>query len=91
MPRIYLPSSEPVEEQPTEESTEPTTGGPVEVTEPVTPGPTTPPPPPAVPEPARNGSKADWVAYAVSKGADQAEAEALSRDELVAKYGTPPA
>lgn len=32
--------------------------------------------------PARNGSKADWVAYAVAQGMDQAEAEDLTRDDL---------
>ncbi|MCI3271398.1 hypothetical protein [Streptomyces cylindrosporus] len=33
--------------------------------------------------PARSASKADWVAYAVAQGADQAEAEGKTRDQLV--------
>lgn len=38
--------------------------------------------PPAVARPAGNASKADWVAYAVARGVDGAEAEALTRTEL---------
>lgn len=37
--------------------------------------------------PARSASKAAWVDYAVAKGADRTEAEALKRDELVDRYG----
>lgn len=36
--------------------------------------------------PARNASKADWVAYASSQGLPPDEAESLSRDELAALY-----
>lgn len=39
-------------------------------------------------EPKKSGSKPDWVEYAVSKGADRDEAEASSRDDLAAAYGT---
>lgn len=39
-------------------------------------------------EPKKSGSKPDWVDYAVSKGADRAEAEASSRDDLAAAYGS---
>lgn len=39
-------------------------------------------------EPKKSGSKPDWVEYAVSKGADRAEAEASSRDDLAAAYGS---
>ncbi|MGW6739719.1 hypothetical protein ACWGDX_03050 [Streptomyces sp. NPDC055025] len=39
--------------------------------------------------PNRAASKADWVAYAVSQGADQAAAEALTRDALADQYGPP--
>lgn len=39
-------------------------------------------------EPKKSGSKTDWVEYAVSKGADRAEAEASTRDDLVAAYGS---
>ncbi len=37
--------------------------------------------------PAKSASKADWVVYAVSQGMDQVEAEKVTRDELVAKFG----
>ena len=39
-------------------------------------------------EPKKSGSKPDWVEYAVSKGADRDEAEASSRDDLAAAYGS---
>lgn len=39
-------------------------------------------------EPKKSGSKPDWVEYAVSKGADRDEAEASTRDDLAAAYGT---
>lgn len=39
-------------------------------------------------EPKKSGSKPDWVEWAVSKGADREEAEASSRDDLAAAYGT---
>jgi len=37
--------------------------------------------------PAKSASKADWVEYAVEQGADEDEAEAKTRDELIAEYG----
>jgi hypothetical protein len=37
--------------------------------------------------PPGNASKAAWVDYAVSQGADRDEAEGYTRDELVARYG----
>jgi hypothetical protein len=37
--------------------------------------------------PARSASKADWVAFAVSSGADQDEAETSTKDELIAAWG----
>lgn len=37
--------------------------------------------------PARSASKAEWVDYAVSQGADRGEAEAMTQKELVATYG----
>jgi hypothetical protein len=40
-------------------------------------------------EPARNGSKDEWAAYAVAKGAALEDVVALKRDELVELYGTP--
>lgn len=42
----------------------------------------------AIERPADRAAKAVWVAYAVDRGADPAEAEALTRDELVDQYGT---
>lgn len=41
-----------------------------------------------VPEPpAKVAPKADWVAYAVVRGADEAEAESLTKPELIELYG----
>lgn len=37
--------------------------------------------------PAKTAPKADWVAFAVTKGADADEAEALTKQELVELYG----
>lgn len=37
--------------------------------------------------PAKSASKADWVAYAVSQGADEATAEAATKEDLVAQFG----
>ncbi|MEU5974392.1 hypothetical protein [Streptomyces sp. NPDC047315] len=36
--------------------------------------------------PAKSASKADWAAYAVAQGMVQADAEAMTRDDLAAKY-----
>jgi hypothetical protein len=41
---------------------------------------------PAV-RPSKSASKKDWVAYLVSQGADEAEAESMTRDELAEAYG----
>jgi hypothetical protein len=38
--------------------------------------------------PNRSASKADWLAYAVAKGVDAAEAEAATRDQLVERFTT---
>jgi hypothetical protein len=38
-------------------------------------------------QPKGNASKAEWVAYAVAQGADHDEADAMTRDDLAAKYG----
>ncbi|NML50543.1 hypothetical protein HHL19_12820 [Streptomyces sp. R302] len=38
--------------------------------------------------PARSASKVDWVAYAVALGAEQADAEQLTRDQLAEQYGS---
>lgn len=45
-------------------------------------------PPVPLEEPKKSASKADWVEYAVSKGADRAEAEAANRDDLVVVWGS---
>ena len=37
--------------------------------------------------PASNASKAAWVAYAVSQGADQATAESMTKLNLIGEYG----
>ncbi len=37
--------------------------------------------------PAKSASKADWVDYAVTRGLSQADAEASTRDDLVARFG----
>ncbi len=39
------------------------------------------------PVPKSSASKGDWVAFAVSQGADEAEAEASTRDDLASAYG----
>lgn len=39
------------------------------------------------PVPAKSATKDVWVAYAVSKGATQEDAEALTKDQLVEQYG----
>ncbi|MEU1810950.1 hypothetical protein [Micromonospora aurantiaca (nom. illeg.)] len=41
---------------------------------------------PAGTPPARNASQATWVDYAVARGADRTEAQAKTRDDLVAQY-----
>jgi hypothetical protein len=41
------------------------------------------PPPAAPPESGPRSSKAAWVDYAVARGLDRAEAEAMSRDDLI--------
>lgn len=38
-------------------------------------------------KPKKTGTKEVWVDYAVSQGADRAEAEASTREELVELYG----
>lgn len=37
--------------------------------------------------PKKSASKAEWVDYAVSQGADRAQAEDSTRDDLIAAYG----
>ncbi|KMS72301.1 hypothetical protein ACZ91_64860, partial [Streptomyces regensis] len=36
--------------------------------------------------PARSASKADWVRYAVGSGMPEADAEAMTRDQLAEHY-----
>lgn len=40
----------------------------------------------ALSRPNKSATKADWVDYAVSRGEDREQAEAMTRDDLVAKY-----
>ena len=47
--------------------------------------------PPEPKRPAKSASKADWVAYAVSQGAEEDDATAATRDELAALYAEPEA
>lgn len=53
------------------------------------PAPTTPETPPVTPAepPAQNAVKAEWVDYAVSQGADRADAEAQTKEDLIKAYG----
>lgn len=39
-------------------------------------------------QPAKAATKAAWVDFAVAKGADRAEVEKASKDDLIATYGT---
>ncbi|MFB7288981.1 hypothetical protein [Actinacidiphila glaucinigra] len=40
-------------------------------------------------EPAKNAGKAEWVGWAVVKGATPEEADGMTRGDLIEKYGTP--
>ena len=40
------------------------------------------------PAPTRSASKAEWVAHAVSQGMDPEEAEASTKADLIAAYGS---
>lgn len=40
--------------------------------------------------PASNGSKANWLAYAIQEGHDPAEVEGLKRDDLAALFADKP-
>jgi hypothetical protein len=37
--------------------------------------------------PARSASKAEWVAYALTRGAEQVAAEQLTKEQLTEQYG----
>lgn len=41
------------------------------------------------PIPAKSADKPTWVAFAVSKGATAEDADAATKDDLIATYGTP--
>jgi hypothetical protein len=41
------------------------------------------------PIPAKSADKATWVAYAVSQGASEEEANAATKDDLITAYGRP--
>lgn len=40
-----------------------------------------------LPAPAKSGSKAAWLAHAISRGADADAAASMTRDELADRYG----
>ncbi|NUS29812.1 MAG: hypothetical protein HOV92_37115 [Streptomyces sp.] len=40
-------------------------------------------------EPAKSASKADWVGWAVVKGATAEEADGMTKADLIEKYATP--
>jgi hypothetical protein len=44
---------------------------------------------PPLTEPSKSASKADWVGWAVVKGANAEEADGMTKADLVEKYGTP--
>jgi hypothetical protein len=39
------------------------------------------------PTPTKSATKAEWVAYAVSRGFSRGDAEALTKDDLVERLG----
>ncbi|MEV6536728.1 hypothetical protein AB0M86_45470 [Streptomyces sp. NPDC051639] len=39
------------------------------------------------PAPGRSASKAEWIAHAVALGLDQADAEQLTKEQLIEQYG----
>jgi hypothetical protein len=39
-----------------------------------------------VDRPAKSATKADWVEFAVTQGADRGEAEASTKDDLIERY-----
>lgn len=43
--------------------------------------------PPGGSTPAKSAAKADWVEYAEAQGMDRDEAEALTKDDLIARFG----
>lgn len=40
-------------------------------------------------EPTKSATKADWVGWAVVKGATPEEADGMTKPDLIEKYGTP--
>lgn len=53
------------------------------------PDPGTQVPGPPLTEPAKTANKADWVGWAVVKGATAEEADGMTKGDLIEKYGTP--
>ncbi|NJP27102.1 hypothetical protein FLW53_23455 [Microbispora sp. SCL1-1] len=75
VPAVFGIIEDGVTEPPTEPPTEPSTETPTGT--------------PEVPErPAQSAVKAAWVDYAVACGADPGEAEALTKPELIERYGS---
>lgn len=48
-----------------------------------------PVPAPPLTEPAKTAVKAEWVGWAVVRGANPEEADGLTKADLIEKYGTP--
>jgi hypothetical protein len=48
-----------------------------------------PVPAPPLTQPAKNAAKDQWVGWAVICGADPDEAEGLTKNDLIEKFGTP--
>jgi len=38
-------------------------------------------------KPAKSAAKAEWVTFAVSQGAEESDAEAMTKDELISSFG----
>ena len=38
-------------------------------------------------KPSKSASKAEWVAFAVSEGASEEEANGMTKDQLIAEFG----
>jgi hypothetical protein len=69
------PYTEPVTEEPTGAGKAPAPGTQV--------------PGPPLTEPAKSATKADWVGWAVVKGANAEEADGMTKADLIEQYATP--
>lgn len=67
--------------------TKPDGDGPTEVGKVPAPGTQVPGPP--LTEPSKSANKAEWVGWAVVKGATPEEADGMTKPDLIEKYATP--